>query len=82
MELLRNGADRAVIALWLGHESVGTPYVHLHADLKLEEAGTAKASSAEDVPARYQPTDEQLAFLESLRLFRVKGAEKHGLRLS
>ena len=33
MELLQAGVDRAVIALWLGHESVETTQVYLHADL-------------------------------------------------
>ena len=66
MELLRNGVDRAVIALWLGHESVETTYVYLHADLKLKEAAMAKTSPTKGVPERYQPTDELLAFLESL----------------
>ena len=37
MELLHNGVDRATIALWLGHESVETTYIYLHADLKLKE---------------------------------------------
>ena len=32
MELLSHGVDRAVIALWLGHESVETTQMYLHAD--------------------------------------------------
>ncbi|MGH7553265.1 MAG: tyrosine-type recombinase/integrase, partial [Longimicrobiales bacterium] len=35
MNLLRHGVDRAVIALWLGHESVETTQMYLHADLQL-----------------------------------------------
>jgi site-specific recombinase XerD len=31
MELLQNGVDRTVIALWLGHESVETTQVYMHA---------------------------------------------------
>src|SRR5258708_12057270 len=33
MELLQAGVDRAVIALWLGHESVETPQIYLDATL-------------------------------------------------
>jgi site-specific recombinase XerD len=36
MELLQAGVDRAVIALWLGHESVETTQIYLDADLALE----------------------------------------------
>jgi len=33
MELLQAGVDRAVIALWLGHESVETTQIYPDADL-------------------------------------------------
>ena len=66
MDLLHNGVDRAVIALWLGHESVNTTYVYLHADLRLKEQAMAKTTSSEMPSARYRPDDEVLAFLNSL----------------
>ena len=66
MELLQNGVDRAVIALWLGHESVETTYVYLHADLKLKEAALAKTTPMQATSARFRPDDEVLAFLNSL----------------
>jgi integrase/recombinase XerD len=37
MELLHAGVDRAVIALWLGHESVETTQIYLNANLALKE---------------------------------------------
>ena len=37
MELLQNGVDRVVIALWLGHESIETTQVYMHADMRLKE---------------------------------------------
>lgn len=37
MGLLQAGVDRAVIALWLGHESIETTHGYLEADLKLKE---------------------------------------------
>jgi hypothetical protein len=33
MELLQHGIDQSVIALWLGHGSIETTQVYLHADL-------------------------------------------------
>ena len=66
MELLHNGVDRAVIALWLGHESVETTSVYLHADMKLKEAAMAKTTASELPPERYRPDDDLLEFLNSL----------------
>ena len=66
MELLQSGVDRAVIALWLGHESVETTYVYLHADLKLKEQAMARTAPSHIPPARYRPDDDVLAFLDSL----------------
>ena len=66
MELLHNGVDRATIALWLGHESVETTYIYLHADLKLKERAMARTTPTEMPMRRYQPEDRLLAFLNSL----------------
>ena len=66
MELLQNGVDRAVIALWLGHESVETTYVYLHADLKMKQAALAKTTLTQATPDQYRPSDELLAFLNGL----------------
>lgn len=37
MSLLRRGVDQTVIALWLGHESVETTQIYIHADVRLKE---------------------------------------------
>lgn len=66
MALLQNGVDRAVIALWLGHESVETTYVYVHADLRLKEEAMAKIPQFQLKPARYRPEDDLLAFLNGL----------------
>ena len=66
MDLLQSGVDRAVIALWLGHESVETTYIYLHADLKLKEKAMAKTTPSQLPSNRYRPDDEVLAFLNSL----------------
>jgi integrase/recombinase XerD len=66
MELLQAGVDRAVIALWLGHESVDTTQIYLDADLALKEAILAKTTPLDARPGRYRPGDELLAFLNHL----------------
>ena len=66
MELLQHGVDRAVIALWLGHESVETTQIYLHADMKMKELALAKTTNVDVPPGRYRPDDELLAFLKSL----------------
>jgi len=55
-----------VIALWLGHESVETTYIYLHADLELKEKAMAKTTSSNVQPGRYRPDDQVFAFLRSL----------------
>ena len=66
MELLHNGVDRATIALWLGHESVETTYIYLHADLELKERAMARTTPVGTPMRRYEPQDNVLAFLNSL----------------
>jgi integrase/recombinase XerD len=66
MDLLQHGVDRAVIALWLGHESVETTQVYLHADLALKERALARTAPAGVRPGRYRPSDSLLAFLQGL----------------
>ncbi len=66
MELLQAGIDRAVIALWLGHESVETTQIYLDANLALKEAILAKTKPPEGKPGRYKADDELLAFLQHL----------------
>jgi integrase/recombinase XerD len=66
MELLQAGVDRAVIALWLGHESVETTQIYLDADLALKEQALARTNPIKGAPKRYRPDDELLAFLKQL----------------
>ena len=66
MELLQNGVDRSVIALWLGHESMETTQVYLHADMALKEKALAKAAPFGIKIRRYRPDDKLLAFLKDL----------------
>lgn len=66
MELLQRGIDRAVIALWLGHESVETTQMYLHADMRLKEEALSRITPVDLKPSRYRPDDKLLGFLESL----------------
>ncbi len=66
MELLQHGVDQTVIALWLGHESVETTQVYLHADLRLKEKALSRMAASAATPVRYRPDDTLLAFLEAL----------------
>lgn len=66
MELLQHGIDRSVIALWLGHESVSTTDIYLHADLQMKERALAKTTSPNLKSGRYKPSDQVLEFLNCL----------------
>ena len=59
--------DRAVIALWLGHESVETTQIYLEANLALKEK-ILQANPLPDGPpsGRYRPDDDLLTFLSGL----------------
>jgi site-specific recombinase XerD len=66
MDLLQHGVDRSVIALWLGHETLGTVDVYVHADLQMKERALAKTAPLDVKPGCYRPHDELLAFLKNL----------------
>jgi site-specific recombinase XerD len=66
MELLQAGVDTAVIALWLGHESVETTHVYLEADLAMKEKMLARTTAHDGNPGVYKPPDALLAFLKAL----------------
>ena len=66
MELLQSGVDRAVIALWLGHESVETTQIYLDANLSIKEKALARTNQPNVTLGRYRPDDPLLAFLTEL----------------
>jgi site-specific recombinase XerD len=66
MHLLESGVDIAVIALWLGHESIETTHGYLEADLKLKEKALQKLAPAGQAAPRFQADDPLLAFLKTL----------------
>lgn len=66
VQLLEAGVDRAVIALWLGHEQVETTQIYLDADLAMKERALARTAPPGVTPGRFRPKDSLLVFLEGL----------------
>ncbi len=66
MRLLHAGVDTSVIALWLGHVSIETTQIYLHADMTLKERALARTRPTNSRHGRYQPPDALLAWLEAL----------------
>jgi integrase/recombinase XerD len=66
MRLLHAGVDTSVIALWLGHVSVDTTQIYLHADLQMKEKALARTRPPNGRASRYQPPDCLIAWLEAL----------------
>jgi len=68
MHLLQSGVDINTIRLWLGHVSIETTNIYVEADLKMKRDAIAKAK----IPIltgrtrKWNPTEDTLAFLESL----------------
>ncbi len=66
MRLLESGVDVTTIALWLGHSSLRSTNIYIHADMALKERALARTTPVSTRPGRYHPTDKLLAFLEGL----------------
>ena len=66
MELFQAGVDRALIAIWLGHESLDTTQIYLDANLQLKEAVLEKLNPVQSKPGRYRPDDQLLSYLKGL----------------
>jgi site-specific recombinase XerD len=66
MELLHEGVEQSVIALWLGHESIETTQIYLDADLELKQKILDRTTPPTGKPGRYRPDDKLLAFLKGL----------------
>ena len=66
MGLLQSGVDPITIQAWLGHASLNTTHQYMEANVEMKRQALEKCDSPETTPVPYQPTDEVLAFLESL----------------
>ena len=63
---LQAGAERSVIALWLGHESIETTQIYLDANLDIKQAALDKVEPRKGRIARFHPGDQLMAFLKAL----------------
>jgi site-specific recombinase XerD len=66
MTLLHAGVDPAVIALWLGHESLESTAIYLHADMAIKERALERTTPLNATPGRYHPPEDLEAFLDQL----------------
>jgi site-specific recombinase XerD len=66
MDLLQQGVEQSVLALWLGHESIATTQIYLDANLELKQRVLDTVAPLNGKPGRYRPDDKLLAFLKSL----------------
>jgi integrase/recombinase XerD len=66
MALLDAGVDTSVIALWLGHESIQSTQIYLHADMATKQRALDRTAPPSTRRGRYRPPDRLLAFLEAL----------------
>ena len=66
MHMLQSGVDITVIAMWLGHEGIGTTHRYIEADLAMKEKALSKLTDLPKQRRWYQASDKLLDFLESL----------------
>lgn len=68
MHLLQAGVDLNLIRCWLGHVSFETTHQYVEADLEMKRAALTqgKISVLPGGPKHWKPTEDILAFLESL----------------
>ena len=66
MQLLSAGVDSSVIALWLGHESLQSTQIYLHADMLIKQRALDRTAPLDTPTGRYHPPDKLLAFLNAL----------------
>jgi site-specific recombinase XerD len=66
MFLREAGVDISVIALWLGHESITSTQIYMHADLAVKQRALDRTKPARTAPNRYHPSDALLNYLDSL----------------
>jgi integrase/recombinase XerD len=66
MTFLAAGIDTAVIALWLGHESIATTNTYLHADMTTKQRALDRTRQPNTPSGAYKPDDQLLAWLKAL----------------
>lgn len=66
MNLLAEGVDISVIALWLGHQRTQSTDAYLHADMAIKEAAIDRTRPPNTKPGTYHPEPSILSWLAAL----------------
>lgn len=66
MNLLANGVDISVIALWLGHQQTQTTDTYLHADMTIKQEALDRTRPLNTKPGKYVPEPDILKWLNTL----------------
>jgi integrase/recombinase XerD len=66
MNLLAQGVDVAVIALWLGHQRTQSTDAYLHADMNIKQSAIDRTRPPNTKPGTYRPEPDILAWLKAL----------------
>lgn len=66
MTFLAAGIDAAVIALWLGHETIATTNTYLHANMAIKQRALDRTRQPDTPAGIYKPEDQLLAWLKAL----------------
>ena len=66
MNLLANGVDISVIALWLGHQQTQTTDTYLHADMTIKQEALDRTRPLNTRPGKYVPEPDNLTWLNNL----------------
>jgi site-specific recombinase XerD len=66
MNLLAQGVDVAVIALWLGHQRTQSADAYLHADMNIKQTAIDRTRPPNTKPGTYHPEPNILAWLGTL----------------
>ena len=66
MNLLAEGVDVSVIALWLGHQRTQSTDAYLHADMTIKQAAIDRTRPPNTHPGTYRPEHDILAWLQTL----------------
>lgn len=66
MNLLAQGVDVAVIALWLGHQRTQSADAYLHADMNIKQTAIDRTRPPNTKPGTYRPQPDILAWLNNL----------------
>jgi site-specific recombinase XerD len=66
MHLLQSEGNIATVAMWLGHEGIGTTHQYVEANMAMKEDALSKLAEIPTKALRFRVSDKLLQFLENL----------------